>query len=876
MNIWNKELFSGKKDNKDDKVDETKIIEELTDISKASTKKSPSQSSDEKKPKMEEIYSTTEKNIRYKKQMPIEAEAALKKKESTKAGLRKGEVEIQFEKPGEIDEVELKAEIAEGAKVSEDIIEDVGELQNLGTIKGPSVEEAVSDEVKSGITSSSIIENNKVLPAYSSADKIVNTVPAYIHESKENKIQVKAGKFTNVVESEYDQYILYSKSVIAKTKVGNIEVPKNKSLLYHLSQFANKYKGEAKIEREKRKTTENTEEIKIKEEKEPPKKNIGRFFKVLFATIGSTFISKKGKVSQDTGPIDYEERQDEKYVLLQIKQNTRTVAYKILGLCVVAIMLLVLSIYESVYRGGVFSTISETGGPVIYVALNLYMLIVAGIVASTELIEGLKSLKKIKGNGYAAISVAYIACLIQCIVALFNAKDFAGGEHHIYAFLLVFAMVLYEVGRLLIELRIKYNFKFITSKFPAYAARIYGDETVAARMLNGTSSSRPYIAYQNETSFMTDFLKISYAPDPSEEMAGRFAPVVVISSLFVGIVYLCISHSFVSAVSSLAVVACIGVPFASMLLGNLAFLIFSKKSLKEGAMVAGFPSIRQFCDTSAVFVDACQLYPKGCVKLREIKPYIEIGLQDTLFSAAAVLKEVKSPLYHIFNDVVENSMESIPKVESAIYEEKCGVVGWTNGVRILIGNSELLARYNVDVSAISKDIHLSKDVTYIASAGQIVAEIKVDYSPSERIEKQLINAEDNGICLLVSSTDANITAKRITDDYSLYKKTVKILPLGYANESRECTSKVKDTSRAYVATRGKFLSFIKTISGCVKLKSNLTIGLIIQIVGVILGILLCATMSLYAGVTRLTVFNLLLYVVFWIVATVIAPLIRRP
>ena len=44
----------------------------------------------------------------------------------------------------------------------------------------------------------------------------------------------------------------------------------------------------------------------------------------------------------------------------------------------------------------------------------------------------------------------------------------------------------------------------------------------------------------------------------------------------------------------------------------------------------------------------------------------------------------------------------------------------------------------------------------------------------------------------------------------------------------------------------------------------------------ILGILLCATLALYASVARLSVIELIVYIGFWVVASIIAELIKRP
>ena len=84
------------------------------------------------------------------------------------------------------------------------------------------------------------------------------------------------------------------------------------------------------------------------------------------------------------------------------------------------------------------------------------------------------------------------------------------------------------------------------------------------------------------------------------------------------------------------------------------------------------------------------------------------------------------------------------------------------------------------------------------------------------------------------------------------------------------------TSRAYLATRGRVASLARAVGGCIGLKSNITLGIVIEMFGLVLGVLLCATLALYSSVGRLSVVELMIYILFWAAATLIAELIRRP
>ena len=68
----------------------------------------------------------------------------------------------------------------------------------------------------------------------------------------------------------------------------------------------------------------------------------------------------------------------------------------------------------------------------------------------------------------------------------------------------------------------------------------------------------------------------------------------------------------------------------------------------------------------------------------------------------------------------------------------------------------------------------------------------------------------------------------------------------------------------------------RAVSGSVKIKHNISLAIVIQLIAVVLGVLVCATLSLYAGVGVIGSLELLIYTFFWSAAEIIAPAIQKP
>lgn len=872
MKIWRKDFTLRIKDDKKVKAPE------LTDISNASTP----QSNKKQSSKMEEIYSTKDKQVKYKRLTPLEAEEAAKRREEVKEKLTSGEAEIapaENEKDAPI--VELRYEPEDGTVIAEDIVENFEPLPKKRKIELEDISEidididpmtSLKKYERQAKSTTRHDERNKPKnvsayeqifgkPKFSvNSEKVVAKVPTYQHESKVNCIHLKAGKFTEIVESEYDEYLKSNDSVVSKKRPSS-----QKSKTLHVKPRAQ--------------LAQKTTETKTVAKKNPLKKT-KKFFKIVFKLITpkkSVKNSSKVKTSKAENTFDFDTNQDSKALTKELSKNFKKLLLKTSLLFCLFCVTLTLTIMEIKLGTAIFSNIPFT--PIIYCVSQLFVLLLIGTISYDEIINGLKPLKGFRGNSDTALSCAYLACLLQQVVSLFMAGGFVGAEYFLYTSILSLAFTLNSLGKTTMVLRVKDNFKFITSKSPSYCAKIFSDDETSRKMLSGTTAQNSTIAYQHKTENLSDFLKISYAPDPSEELSGKLSPITLVSSVFVAIVYGVIFKSFVGAVSALSVMSCVSIPMVALLAGNIPLLLMCKNSLKHNAVISGYPSVKQFSESNAVMVNAKELYPKQSVKLKTIEYLAEFRVEDAMLSAAVIMKEAKSPLYRVFSDILKKNKNSLPRIESIIYEDKLGLVGWVNGERVLIGNRKLLDRFHIFVEETVDETKYTKndyDVTYIACSGQLIAMVVSEYKPDPLVKKEIHRAQKHGLCLVVSSTDSNITAERIAQDYEIYARTIKVLSTGFANTCNDVCSKKEQSSRAYIATKGGFVSFMHAITNAASFKQNLTIGIIIEIFGLILGVLLCATMVLYASVSILGVLEMLMYMLFWSAAAVIAQLVRKP
>lgn len=679
--------------------------------------------------------------------------------------------------------------------------------------------------------------------------KVVAKVPVYRPDEPRNILNVKAGRFSEVVANEYEEYVR----------------SKNPSVIAHVLRPE---------------PTMVDEEIAPTEEKHKDNRPIGE--KVISALVG--IFSKDESDDNDTvkeensKPVeDYTGEEDEKSILYELNHNIRKLFMRSLLSGIIAAVVVVLTIVTRMFPSAICSAVPFA--PAAY-AILLFILMAASLVLNrVAMLSGLSPLVHIKGNSDTAVAVAGAAGMVQIIVSFFCLGDLNGFHVNYYTVIPMLAFFANNVGKLYMVLRVKDNFKFVSSKGQKYASKIYNNESVAMQMMSGTAADRPIIAYQHKTEFPSNFLKISYAPDPSEDLASKLAPITTIASIIIAVMYGVVKLSFADALNAFALITAVSVPVATLLSVNAPVRKLCKTLLSYGSMLSGYPSVKQFCDSTAIMIDANELFPAESISLEGIKTFEDYGIDESLLCGIAILKEAQNPIANAFDSVVAETEETLPEVESVLYEDEIGLVGWIKSERILVGSRTLMEKYSVEVPNMEyeeKYTSQGRQVTYLSRAGRLVAMFVTRYTPDAQLKTEMQRAETNGISFLIRTTDYNVTNDLIAKLYDLFYRSIKVLPTGLGNVLKEAEDTVEETSRSYLITNGKAASLARAVTGCVKIKHNISLSIIIQLIAVIFGLLVASTLSLYAGVQVMGSLEVLIYALFWGAAAVFAPAVQKP
>ncbi len=729
-------------------------------------------------------------------------------------------------------------------------------------------------------------------------------LPVSYHCDTAQPFIVMAGKFTRTLKAEYEAVREYEKNtppvkhqkkktavpvhtentsapaktqpvlkVITSDKKVTASAVKNAPQTPPVLKEVTKPQTGIKIKTEKPKTEE---EPKPHSSAPKPKKKQKKNFKINFRDLIDDAAEQKSPNGKAKKLLDdYNNEKDADDIRTEIERNLHMILIRTAILSVTWLLSVIAAIIAQCTP--LFSEAMRTGW-LFYGIISFILFTVAVISARLPIVNGLMPLRHLKGNSDTAAAVTSFAVAVQSVTALCTPHVFTNGTYHIYVPLAITALLLNSIGKLLLILRTLDNFRFLSKPYPKYAGKIYTDMKNAEKMVSEFPAKTNLIAYMKRSRFMSNFLRLSYEPDPSEEMAARIAPVTTIVALLFGIAYGCMTLDFAGGVTSFALTSCIGTPMISLIVLNIPMKLLCRNALGAEAMISGYGAVQQFCDTNAIMVDVSQLYPPGTVTLSGMKVFRQSKLNDAMQAGAAVMYAVNGTMSYAFENIVQCKKEQLPRVESVVYEDERGLLAWVNKQRVLIGNRTLLEAHNIKVppkELEDKYLKTGNRITYISISGELIAMFILSYRTDREIADGLRELEENGVSFVIRTIDPNVTKENIAEKFGLFHRCITVLPTGLGNICHEVTSSVEERSRAYLVTRGKLSAFAKAISGCIKMKSTTMIAKLLQGTGILFGLLIFTLISFVSGFQKLGSLEILIYIVFWAAATIIAAMIKK-
>lgn len=389
------------------------------------------------------------------------------------------------------------------------------------------------------------------------------------------------------------------------------------------------------------------------------------------------------------------------------------------------------------------------------------------------------------------------------------------------------------------------NFKLVAARKPKTAVSLISEPSVTSAMARTVISGEVLAAGQRQTDEIGEFMKHTLSDKDFLGKIGVFSIVSIIFAVFVGVAAGMSAGSLLSGLLAAATVLCLSTAPTLFIADMMPFVGISDKLFKNRAAVCSKSSAEKIEQVNAVVISSKDLFPTGSIKLYNMTPLSANELDETLALAAAVAKEIESPLAPVFSKILSGE-SPMPQADSVKYEDSLGISGWVGDEHVLIGNRSLMLAHGVRVPALEVDKKILRKgyfPVYVAVNGRACALLVVGYTVTGMLERKLGRLMDKGITLLIENCDPNITEQMLCDYFFFYPEQVKIIDHNGISKYKKATAPTNAYS-AHAFHSGGFESFLNLLLGSMKL-SRLTLALtIIHILSAIICGVAFAVLSL--------------------------------
>ena len=578
---------------------------------------------------------------------------------------------------------------------------------------------------------------------------------------------------------------------------------------------------------------------------------------------------------------DYENPGDSDAICDELREQMRSLSFRIM---VSGISALFLGAIELLPEFGVSlpDMFMPEKAPMVYLTLNLFFLIFCGVLCRNIIFGGLKNLVSRKLDGDALLGLGYTAVVLQTLAQLITCFFSRQPMHSVCGAPAILALLLNDLGLLMMVRRVARNFRFVALRGVRRAARIIDDGVKFDELLHADRKVHNRVAYTVRAKFLANYLRFSYEEDCCEQKVSRIAPYVIPAAIVSGLVGGLISFrewGVWGGIYCLCAALVAGIPVCRLFCLNLPMERASSQLIKSGVMLNGWAAVDEFGTTDALTVNSDALFPEGTVRLLSVKAFGEMPIDRSVRYAASVVLASGGPLAQVFCDLMEKSSERLLPADGIGYENEMGVSGWVEDMPVLVGNRKMLEKHHVELP--SRDYEQiikngrNRHLVYIAISGRPCAVMLVQYRADADTAEAVRNMVSNGVSLLVYTTDANVTSELISEIYEIPARLITILSVRAGSEYDELTHTIRDRAPAVLCTVGRLAALADGITAAKRLRSMLMFNTAIQLVCYGLCFVMTAGLSLFSGCEAVAPAQIMIMQLMCLLVSLVS-LLRKP
>ena len=330
---------------------------------------------------------------------------------------------------------------------------------------------------------------------------------------------------------------------------------------------------------------------------------------------------------------------------------------------------------------------------------------------------------------------------------------------------------------------------------------------VGQKVIAGSINYDGYIEYKAEKigkeSTISEIVKLvveaSSTKAPIAKIADKvssyFVPIVIGIAILAFIAYLVLGYDFASSLIVFVTILVVACPCSLGLATPLAIVVAEGLCANNGILVKKSEILENAQKINTIVFDKTGTLTYGKLKISEIKNYTNMKNNELLQLVGSLESKSTHPIGKAFTDYLEEN--KITKVEVKDFENVSGhgIIGTVNNQKMIIGNSKILEKYNIENNYKKDEEELSKNgnsIVYVTQNNKIIALIGVNDIVRDNAKQVIKELNENKIDTIMLTGDNKDTATKIAEDIGITKVIANVLPSEKTNVIKKLKSENKN------------------------------------------------------------------------------------
>lgn len=357
-----------------------------------------------------------------------------------------------------------------------------------------------------------------------------------------------------------------------------------------------------------------------------------------------------------------------------------------------------------------------------------------------------------------------------------------------------------------------------------------------------------------------DFMDAYRTPFGPENMLNTYALIALFVSLGIGI-FAGVRSDVATGVRMFSASLLVCVPATAYIAVSRPMAILERKLHRLGTVLCGWGSVCAL-NTKTVFpLTSEDLFPSGSVKMNGLKFYGSRNPDQVVAYSAAVMVAAGGGLAPLFSQLLESRNGYHFDVETLRHYPNGGIGGVVNGEAVLAGTHSFMKEMGVDMPQGAK----VTQAVYVAIDGVLNGVFAITYNKTKVA----------AVGLTTLSASRGVTPMIVADDF-MFSKSILEEKFGVNAQRMEFPERtVLDELAAKEPTEEPMVVALTTqdglagascaVTGARTLRTSGAVGVAVQMMGGILGLLIMLALTAVRGDYLITPENLLLYELVWMI-----------